>query len=688
MQARLFSIARKFYPGLSELTGQRLVAATADVLTLLYSLPLLALGLAWLTDQTELVVLARRWPMFLLLGGLMYIFNRVSFFLITEIRAGGYANSDGALDGIMLWCAVFLFGPTGLWLDVFWNLVYFLTSGWPAGSLPVRWNRLRGYITGQAGSLLSILAGWAVYRRLGMAAPLQSLSPGTILPAMVAILTAFLVLLLVWSGYVLLVVFGMQRRLQIDVTRRMLNFFLLAFGLPALAHPFAILGAGLYTHDGLLVFLFYITGLLLVAYLARQLSMVLENARQSGRQLEALEKLGRDILTAPPDASTLPEILLSQVPPMFTAGRMWIWVHPNQCLLRYPEDQPPAPEAFRAWVMDQTKARAFLPKDLLPWKPDPEPHNALLTAPIVDVETKEARGGVYIEMQSLSFPWRSKNLEAMLPAAQSLAAQVASALYQASIYQRTLASQKMMEQFSLARRIQSSFLPAEVPQLPGWRCSAYLEPAQQIAGDFYDFIPLPENQLGILIADVADKGMGSALYMALCRTLIRTFALHDVAQPERVLWEANRRILMDARANLFVTVFYGALDLQSGVLTYCNAGHTPPLLRRAARQEVELLGNTGMPLGIEEEPPLRQAQVHLEERDVLLLYTDGVTDAQNDQGEFIGREYLLELVKELPEVTSQAYQEAILQRIRQFTGNAPQFDDITLVLLERLLSND
>jgi serine phosphatase RsbU (regulator of sigma subunit) len=241
----------------------------------------------------------------------------------------------------------------------------------------------------------------------------------------------------------------------------------------------------------------------------------------------------------------------------------------------------------------------------------------------------------------------------------------------------------MLEQLALARRIQASFLPEELPQAPGWDFGAVLEPARVVAGDFYDFIPLPDNRLGLLIADVADKGLGPALYMALSRTLIRTFASQYVWQPEMVLAEANARILQDARANLFVTVFYGVLDIETGELAYCNAGHSPPMRLHSGDGQIQLLGNTGMPLGIEPEPLFRQEMTRLEPGDLLLLYTDGLTDAQNNQGEFIDRQHLHRLVKSQYGQSARQVQEAILEEIRQFSGSAAQFDDITMMVIVR-----
>jgi sigma-B regulation protein RsbU (phosphoserine phosphatase) len=244
--------------------------------------------------------------------------------------------------------------------------------------------------------------------------------------------------------------------------------------------------------------------------------------------------------------------------------------------------------------------------------------------------------------------------------------------------------QRTIQEISLARRIQASFLPEAVPEFSGWQLAATLEPARQIAGDFYDFIPLPDGRMAILIADVADKGFGPALYMALSRTLIRTYATQYESQPAEVLSAANRRIILDARANLFVTVFYGVLDLTNGELIYANAGHTPPYLFHSEKSGAfTTLKNTGMPLGIDEDSLWGQEEVIISPGDILLLYTDGVTDAQNEQGEFIDRRAILDFARRYNDLSIPDLQRAILHEIHTFVGSAPRFDDITLVIIGR-----
>jgi len=241
--------------------------------------------------------------------------------------------------------------------------------------------------------------------------------------------------------------------------------------------------------------------------------------------------------------------------------------------------------------------------------------------------------------------------------------------------------EKTLQELSLARSIQASFLPESIPQLPGWQLTATLEPARQIAGDYYDFLKLPDGKLGIVIADVADKGLGSALYMSLSNTLIRTFADEYYRDPAKVLKMANQQILRNARANLFVTVFFSVLDPATGLLHYANAGHTPPYL--VGSKGIETLNNTGMPLGIEEDNDWGSDEIVISPGEMLLLYTDGVTDAQNFAGEFIDRKIILNTIQQNIGKTVQEVQQHILDKVHSFVGDAPRFDDLTLVILGR-----
>jgi serine phosphatase RsbU (regulator of sigma subunit)/DNA-binding NarL/FixJ family response regulator len=406
---------------------------------------------------------------------------------------------------------------------------------------------------------------------------------------------------------------------------------------------------------------------------------VAPEAAQALVQAEKLERLARAMINAPPDASTLPDLLREHVPGMFPNSWIEVRVFPDRTVLHYPTDWPAVHEPIWEWLHTTSEVHYFMPGAVLPWGGKQPDSSSLLVAPIIGVGSTEPIGGIHI--------LRCRDLAAvtdLLPAAKSLAAQISSTLHSAQIYAQTLAHEKVARELAMAGQIQASFLPSELPAVTGWQLAATLKPARETAGDFYDFIPLPNGRLGIVIADVADKGMGAALYMALCRTLIRTYAAEYYDQPDLVFSASSRRILTDARADLFVTVFYGILDPGSGTLAYCNAGHNPPYLMSAQdRDTVQALHRTGMPLGVVEDATWEQGVVQLNPGDVLVLYTDGVTEAEDGKGSFFSQERLLEIAQANLRRSAQDIQDALIAEVREFVGDAPQFDDITLMIVVR-----
>ena len=248
------------------------------------------------------------------------------------------------------------------------------------------------------------------------------------------------------------------------------------------------------------------------------------------------------------------------------------------------------------------------------------------------------------------------------------------------------ANRRMERELVLAGRIQAGFLPDELPRVPGWQLSVMLKPAREASGDFYDVIPLPDGRLGILVADVVDKGVGAALYMALSCSLIRTYAAAHPSRPDLVLASVNRRLLVDTGSDQFVTLFYGILDPASGELTYCNGGHNPPYLFDSANEgSVRILGNTGAALGVTDDVTWQRKTVLILPGNALVLYTDGVTEAMADDGTFYGVDRLLEVARAHQGSTAQNIQQAVLASMQAFTGDAPQPDDVTLMVVARSL---
>jgi serine phosphatase RsbU (regulator of sigma subunit) len=244
--------------------------------------------------------------------------------------------------------------------------------------------------------------------------------------------------------------------------------------------------------------------------------------------------------------------------------------------------------------------------------------------------------------------------------------------------------QQSTQELVTAGKMQSDILPERPPVVKGWEVCALLEPARETSGDFYDFIPLDNGKLGIVIADVSDKGMGAALFMALASTLIRTYAPQYPTLPSFALNAVNRRILTDTRGNMFVTVFYGVLEPDTGRLRYVNAGHNPPYMVSVQKgKPVDKLRRTGMALGVLEDAVWQQKMVKFVPGDTLLLYTDGVTEAQNREGNFFGEQRLLEITRSKTGCKAQELQNAVMHELRRYIGDTPNQDDITLVVISR-----
>jgi serine phosphatase RsbU (regulator of sigma subunit) len=245
-------------------------------------------------------------------------------------------------------------------------------------------------------------------------------------------------------------------------------------------------------------------------------------------------------------------------------------------------------------------------------------------------------------------------------------------------------SEKMERELALAGEIQASFLPRALPDLPGWQLSAQLIPASETSGDFFDFTILPNGHLAFLVADVVDKGVGAALFMALCWTLIRTYAVEHPTKPELVLSQVNRRIIEDTKSDLFVTLFYGVLDPRKGKLLYSNAGHCPPFaVQSHDRPAFVPLVKTGMPLGISQEETWAKRVLKLKPGAALVLYTDGITEAMNKQETLFGEERLIEVISQNVGAPAAQLQEAILADLTNFVQDVPLMDDIALAVLLR-----
>ncbi|MEJ2352571.1 MAG: SpoIIE family protein phosphatase [Anaerolineales bacterium] len=295
-------------------------------------------------------------------------------------------------------------------------------------------------------------------------------------------------------------------------------------------------------------------------------------------------------------------------------------------------------------------------------------------------------GVIYVDNRLQAGIFTQDDLELL----NAIASSAAIAIENARLYQVAVEKGRMERELQMAYKIQAGLLPRSMPEVPGWDFAARWKPAREVAGDFYDFIPLEEGRLGLVIADVTDKGMPAALFMAFTRSIIRA-SLDRAVQPVEAIRQANRLICRESSYGFFVTLFYAQFEPDSAEVTYVSAGHNPQLryldtsarsLERASAPVFQL-GYTGMPLGIEEETPYEQRHITCAPGDCLLLYTDGVTDAVNDEEEHYSLARLQSFGRDNHRASPQEIITNLDSELLNFVGDTPQFDDITVVIAKR-----
>jgi serine phosphatase RsbU (regulator of sigma subunit)/CheY-like chemotaxis protein len=394
--------------------------------------------------------------------------------------------------------------------------------------------------------------------------------------------------------------------------------------------------------------------------------------------LDLIGHIGQVLADEQIDASRLAGLLRRHLPAILPGCQIEVRIFPAQELISFPgEGLHSLSRQGWSWLQTQNSLRVVHARNGFPWSLEELCENDLILAPIL-AEGRQTLGGLAVWVADAG-----EEPGYLLPVVEALSQQLARGMSLLQGKANRPAHQNLAEQLAAAAKIQSDLLPARMPDFPGWEFAARLEPAMETSGDFYDLIALHNNHLGLVVADVSDKGMGAALFMALSSTLIRTYSKQYPTLPALSISTVNERILSDSRSGMFVTTFYAVLEPNTGRLRYVNAGHNPPILISSQKGKgIDRLQSTGMALGVMGEIIWKQKVARLLPGDLLVMYTDGVTDAQDPHGQFYGEQRLLQVIRRC-NCSAQETLEFILDDVEHFTGGTPQSDDITLLVVRR-----
>src|SRR5438093_800559 len=269
---------------------------------------------------------------------------------------------------------------------------------------------------------------------------------------------------------------------------------------------------------------------------------------------------------------------------------------------------------------------------------------------------------------------------------KSIAEQSAFALYNAIIYSMANEKKRLDHDLEIARDIQRILLPAEAPAINGFQISGINVPARQVSGDYFDYIHVDEDRLGVAIADVSGKGVPASLIMAICRSVLRAEAAGNPS-PADVLRKVNRQLYPDIKEDMFISMAYLILDHEHSGVTLARAGHDAPLLYKRQAQTVTPVKSPGMVVGIDSgnvfDRLTSDFALPLERDDCLVLYTDGVTEALNGEGEEFGVDRMAQSVRASATGGAPAIVKRVIEDVRNFAGSHPQNDDITLIAIRK-----
>jgi len=268
---------------------------------------------------------------------------------------------------------------------------------------------------------------------------------------------------------------------------------------------------------------------------------------------------------------------------------------------------------------------------------------------------------------------------------KAVADQAAYSLQHAQIYTQLTEKKKLDHEIEVAREIQRILLPDTAPSIEGFNCAALNIPAQQVSGDYFDFIVVDSDHLGVVVADVSGKGVPASIIMAMCRSVLRSKAPGTLS-PAQVLRQVNRLLYPDIQEDMFITMIYMIVH-KSGTLTLARAGHEAPLCCRDHFRHIETIEAPGMALGIDAgdvfDEVIKDVTVRLSPLDTVVVYTDGINEAIDDEGNEFGQERLNEVLREAGPQSVDFLVKTIVDRVQAFSSGHPQSDDITLAVVQR-----
>jgi sigma-B regulation protein RsbU (phosphoserine phosphatase) len=345
-------------------------------------------------------------------------------------------------------------------------------------------------------------------------------------------------------------------------------------------------------------------------------------------------------------------------------------------LLDATRDQPrllalPASEGdtLRDWMsfepLDENSERAALDSN----------HPLLLAVPLLI--KNDIFGILLVQETPGGLRFRARRLDII----NGIAQQAALAVQNDRLQEEMVVRERLETEVQLARQIQQTFIPETMPPLPGWDLAARWRTARQVGGDFYDVMELAGGRIGLFIADVSDKGIPAALFMALTRTLVRA-AVIETESPAEALRRVNDLLIPDTRQGMFVTAVYAVLCPDNGKLVYANAGHNPPLWL-THDGKVKRLTRTGMALGVIEGEKVEEKSIKLKKGDHLLLYTDGLSEAFSSNGDMFGEERIISALQAGTDKSAERLLQGVETDLDKFVGDEEQSDDLTMLFLRR-----